>query len=440
MKKLNSIGLVCVLLLTFITVQNLQAKDDDKTVTITATGSGKTQDDAKQSALRSAIEQTFGVFVSSKTEIFNDQLVADEIASVANGNIQSFKILNASQLPGGEWGVTLNAVISVNKLTSFVQSKGVTVEFQGSLFAINIKQQILNEEAELKAIQNMVSVLFEPMQLGFDYKIKSENPTSVNGNNDKWKIPIEVTATTNKNMELCTNYCFKTLGSIGLSEKETSSYSSLNKPVYSITFQKQCVHKEHYSPFIDRSVEDLFDVKFRNKNTWITIIKFLKNIKACASMFKVQSGDYEFIGIRDWYSMDSRGYQAGSEYFFPIDSNNGYIKRNGVKITLPQGLSAKFNWIEERNLAQLNYIKEFKVTPYGIYCNLKHGGIVVSEENGHGLVVAIQASIAQGAYGYFDWRSATSDEKWLISKKLTNKGFEGISPYRVGEEISVRNF
>jgi hypothetical protein len=90
------------------------AQDADKTVAITVSGSGKTQDDAKQSALRSAIEQAFGAFISSKTEILNDKLVADQIASVANGNIQSFSILNESQLPDGSWGVTLKALVSVS--------------------------------------------------------------------------------------------------------------------------------------------------------------------------------------------------------------------------------------------------------------------------------------------------------------------------------------
>jgi hypothetical protein len=43
------------------------AQDADKTVSITVSGSGKTQEEAKQVALRSAIEQAFGTFISSKT-------------------------------------------------------------------------------------------------------------------------------------------------------------------------------------------------------------------------------------------------------------------------------------------------------------------------------------------------------------------------------------
>ena len=52
---------------------------DDKTVTLNVSGTGKNLEDAKTNALRSAIEQAFGAFISSKTEILNDNLVKDEI-------------------------------------------------------------------------------------------------------------------------------------------------------------------------------------------------------------------------------------------------------------------------------------------------------------------------------------------------------------------------
>jgi hypothetical protein len=96
-----------------LSTQTTRAQDTDKSIAITVIGNGKSQDAAKQSALRSAIEQSFGAFISSKTEILNDQLVTDQITSVANGNIQSFLILNESQLPDGSWAVTLKVIVSI---------------------------------------------------------------------------------------------------------------------------------------------------------------------------------------------------------------------------------------------------------------------------------------------------------------------------------------
>lgn len=109
----------------------LLAQSENKDVTIVASGSGGTLEDAKQAALRSATEQAFGAFISSKTGMFNDAVVADQMASVSSGNIKSFVLLNQGQLPDGRWGVTLKAIVSVDKLTSFVQAKGISIEIKG---------------------------------------------------------------------------------------------------------------------------------------------------------------------------------------------------------------------------------------------------------------------------------------------------------------------
>ena len=59
-------------------------------VKLVVTGDGETKEEATNNALRSAVEQAFGVFVSANTEILNDELVKDEIATVSSGNIKSY--------------------------------------------------------------------------------------------------------------------------------------------------------------------------------------------------------------------------------------------------------------------------------------------------------------------------------------------------------------
>jgi len=157
----------------------LFAQSENKDVTIVASGSGGTLEDAKQAALRSATEQAFGTFISSKTEMFSDVVVADQMASVSSGNIKSVEVLSQNQLPDGRWGVTLKAIVSVDKLTSFVQAKGISIEIKGGMFALNIKQQLLNEQGEIKAVAEMIGLLHEPMQIAFDYVIKRGDPKSL---------------------------------------------------------------------------------------------------------------------------------------------------------------------------------------------------------------------------------------------------------------------
>ena len=120
MKKITSL----LMILFFSLIINAQ---EDKTVTLTVSAQGQTQDEAKQNALRNAIEQAFGTFISSNTEILNDELVKDKIVSVSSGNIQNFEVISEVQISDGGYATTLKATVSVTKLTSFVESKGVVV-------------------------------------------------------------------------------------------------------------------------------------------------------------------------------------------------------------------------------------------------------------------------------------------------------------------------
>ena len=59
-------------------------------VSLVVSGEGKNKEEATFNALRSAIEQAYGTFVSANTTILNDQLVADEIVSLSSGNIKKY--------------------------------------------------------------------------------------------------------------------------------------------------------------------------------------------------------------------------------------------------------------------------------------------------------------------------------------------------------------
>ena len=85
---------ICLSFTLIITFTLVNAQSENKDVTIRVSGSSKNLEDSKQSALRSVTEQEFGAFISSKAEILNDQVVADQIASVSSGNIKYFETIN----------------------------------------------------------------------------------------------------------------------------------------------------------------------------------------------------------------------------------------------------------------------------------------------------------------------------------------------------------
>ena len=92
--EMKKFKIIVTLFLIVFTAKNGFSQTNNKDVTITSSGSGKTLEDAKQAALRSATEQAFGAFISTKTEMFNDKVVSDQMSSVSSGNIKSVEVLN----------------------------------------------------------------------------------------------------------------------------------------------------------------------------------------------------------------------------------------------------------------------------------------------------------------------------------------------------------
>ena len=90
---------ICILFLSFMNFAIAQAKDDNssQSVTLVVSSTGNTEDEALKNALRKAIEQTYGTFVSSNTTIVNDELTKDEIVSVSAGNIESYKEIDCNK-------------------------------------------------------------------------------------------------------------------------------------------------------------------------------------------------------------------------------------------------------------------------------------------------------------------------------------------------------
>lgn len=206
---------------------------DIKNVTLVVSGQGKTQEEAKQNALRSAIEQAFGTFISSKTEILNDDIVKDEIVSVANGSIQNFEIISETQIPNGGYSSSLKATVSVTKLTSYVESKGIAVEFKGGIFAANMRQKTLMEEAEYKAVLNLCDVSWKILSSSIEFELElAKEPILISKENQKYGLGILIKAKSNANKEMFNNYFGQILTKLSISEEDLVSYESSKIPTY----------------------------------------------------------------------------------------------------------------------------------------------------------------------------------------------------------------
>jgi len=136
----------------------LLAEIDDASLIVS--GEAPTKEEATKLALRSAIEQTFGVFVSSNSELKNDELVIDDIATVSSGNIRSFTEISSLSMPSGNVSVTLHVIVSSESIaTKYVygttsRSSNTSVNFDGAALAKTLEQIDWNRKLMLLRAEN----------------------------------------------------------------------------------------------------------------------------------------------------------------------------------------------------------------------------------------------------------------------------------------------
>ena len=248
-----------------------KANSDNKTVTLTVSGTGKTLEEARLNALRSAIEQAFGAFISSKTEILNDNLVKDEIVSVSSGNIEKYNIISQTEIPNNGYAITLSATVSIEKLTTFAQSKGIKVEFNGGMFGIKIKLQKLNEEAEIVSLKNLLETSYDILNNSLDFELNVVSEPKLNFNN-VYSLDFLIKIKPNNNYNKFEDYIIKTVEKLSLTPSEISEYISLNKKVYSVN-----INEKKYT--------------FRTMKSKILFVNFLISCQILTNSFKFYSNE-----------------------------------------------------------------------------------------------------------------------------------------------------
>ena len=401
---MKNFKIIVTLFFVLFTAKNGFSQTNNKDVTITSSGSGKTLEDAKQAALRSATEQAFGAFISTKTEMFNDQVVADQMSSVSSGNIKSYEVLNESQLPDMRWGVTLKIIVSIDKLTSFVQARGINIEVQGGLFAINIKQQLLNEQGEINTITDMIGLLHESFQSSFDYTIKSSDPKSLDAESKNWEIPLEIISKCNKNIDFCANYLIKTLSAISLKEDEVQTYTSLKKQVYTVTINHNGNSKKIY---------------LRKQSSIDAINSLTQNWEFYVRNFVVNSGENQFIGKGQLSNFHKFSERVNSDHEYEF---RGIFNDLIIKFPTQGNTVGTFLYDDKKTLSQIEKISGYLIKPRGVVSMIKNGGYVIydSIEGGYKIGIGVQEKkvtyVSNEFPAYYDFK--IGDEIVSIDGKL----------------------
>lgn len=333
------------------------ASDD---IELIVSGDGATKEQATLSALRSAIEQAYGTFVSSNTQILDDELISDNIVSISQGNIKQYEYISEFE-NNGENHVTLKAVVSIGKLVSYAKSKGSSAELAGASFAMDIKMKKLNRMNAIIAYDDFIEQLEEIIPLMFDFSLELGSPTA---SGRGYAVDATVTIKSSKNYKAIREYIMNTLESLCITRSEYEEYE--RKGIKYLTYDRFYSGKHNPFPAKCESVfrEDgwygmfaLYSnvggnrVAVRNIGQVIRdAFQFAISDNLGGEVFSVteNSGDYSIAGAKgvfdaneifnyttylrslNYNPLPSMGwYTCGGDYYpFPIeDKYNAKIKR-----------------------------------------------------------------------------------------------------------------
>ena len=223
----------------------------DKTISFCVSGSGKTIEQANEAALKSAIIQTYILFVSSDTLLFKDSSIVKEVLMPANNyfiNVEKLSYLTIAK--GGGFFCVLKPQISIDKLISLAQRKNVSIEQKGGLFSFNIIQQTLSEQNETIIISSLNEIVNTFFQNIFDYSISIGSPKADQSDHKKWNIGLDISLKVNKTGIDLTSFIYSLLKDISLPMSEFRTYADVGKTVYPVSFH---VDDDHFSYMLLRS-------------------------------------------------------------------------------------------------------------------------------------------------------------------------------------------
>ena len=329
-------------------------------VNVTTSGRGNTLTDATNNALREAISQTYGVFISSKTSIINDSLLKDEIVALTSGTIEKYEILNQTEILNSGFSVIVNSEVSINKLNSYAKSKGAEVLFDGGLFAFNINQMKLNEINEINAIYNLIGILHETVQTAFNFEIQTSDPNSIDNSSDNWRIELVVNVKTNENINIVNELLMKTLNSIGLSTEQCNNYNNLKKTF----FPFEVNNKQYY---------------FRCKSTLEMLNSFFGGFGFYTRNFNVNS-EIHYLRGTDLDKFD--------EYLW-----KGSINNDNVYLFNANELIVSYNRFDVLNIKEVQRLKKYTVSSNGIVSHFMNGGFVVRMPSPERFVLGIDTDV-----------------------------------------------
>ena len=220
-------------------------------VSLICYGEGATHEEAIRNAIRNALEQTYGTLVSSNTKIVNDELISDEIASMSRGCVEQYKELWFADDKVKR--VAIQAIVSPEKLFSYVKNQGMSTNVNGASFAMNIKLTELKLENAQFAMKHLMEELLLYADKMYDYQILIDEPYPFE--NDLANVDVVISCKANANTVTFYQKYRKTVNAI----IESLGSTKINNSQKNATIARQI---DQYDAYI-KMLPELFCMQFK---------------------------------------------------------------------------------------------------------------------------------------------------------------------------------
>jgi TonB family protein len=337
-----------------------QISEADNPIFLVANGSGMSKEDAHQDALKSCISLAISGLTPSN---LNPNLSSETLQNLIlnSSTFLDYSVAYDDQLPNGKIASTLNVRINTDSFINVLRNAGINIEFKGGKIALQIKQQILNENSETATLSHMLTLLNEPMHSVFVYKIKSSFPKSLDDRNKEWAIPLTVQVYTNRDIDYCAKFFFHTLSELNIEPEELSLYEKMNKKTFPIRLNHQ---------------GNSFNFLLRRNYSVTMIERFIDKWENYLLNFKVMEGKNEYVGSDAVFIENSSAYNnstsnesivnAKKVYQFPLNKHS-----NHIDLQFPKALQlvGEYSWNDVKNLSQIESIEDYTVQSRGYINN-----------------------------------------------------------------------
>lgn len=266
MKTKKSVAILILLLIagSFAIDLNAKTSQENGEITLITSADGSTKEEAIKIALRNAIEQVYGTFVSANTEILNDEMVKEEIITISSGNIKRYEEISTTILLNNKYFVQIQATVCLPQLIEYAKSKGSEIEFAGASFTMNLKMKEMNKRNEEITFCSLIQEMQKLLRNGFDYDMQMKNPTA------DGEIVANIFASLNETGKNAFKLLECTMASLTLSETECAEYSSLEIPTYPLHLQRPSEDLElptiefEFDPMKSKIVGNIVKPKFND--------------------------------------------------------------------------------------------------------------------------------------------------------------------------------